>query len=183
MLNFTVNQATCIKCGKCVTECPARIISMESGQNPAISQENEANCYQCQHCLSICPAASISILGRDPKDSLPLTGNLPDASQMELLINGRRAVRNYKPENLEPEILHALLDVACYAPTCYMLKLSVSARSGTDWPNTSLMTCCLSSKSGWEFQRTMCLAMRWPSASPLCIIPEQHNTNQPASIS
>ena len=117
MLNFTVNQATCIKCGKCVTECPARIISMVNGEIPAISQENEANCYQCQHCLSICPTASISILGRDPKDSLPLTGKLPDATQMELLIKGRRAVRHYKPENLEPEILHALLDVACYAPT------------------------------------------------------------------
>ena len=117
MLNFTVNQATCIKCGKCVTECPARIISMVNGEIPAISQENEANCYQCQHCLSICPAASISILGRDPKDSLPLTGKLPDATQMELLIKGRRAVRQYKPENLEPEILQQLLDVACYAPT------------------------------------------------------------------
>ena len=117
MLNFTVNQATCIKCGKCVTECPARIISMVNGEIPTISPDNEANCYQCQHCLSICPAASISILGRDPKDSLPLTGKLPDATQMELLIKGRRAVRHYKPENLEPEILQQLLDVACYAPT------------------------------------------------------------------
>lgn len=117
MLNFTVNQAACIKCGKCVSECPARIISMKKGQSPDISQENEANCYKCQHCLSICPTSSISILGYDPKNSLPLSGELPDSKQLELLIKGRRAVRQYKPENLGPELLKQLLDVACYAPT------------------------------------------------------------------
>jgi nitroreductase len=56
-------------------------------------------------------------LGLDPANSLPLTGKLPDAAQMELLIKGRRAVRQYKQENLEPEVLQRLLDVACYAPS------------------------------------------------------------------
>ncbi|MDD2271286.1 MAG: nitroreductase family protein [Desulfuromonadaceae bacterium] len=36
---------------------------------------------------------------------------------MELLIKGRRAVRQYKPENLEPDVIKKLLEVACYAPT------------------------------------------------------------------
>ena len=117
MLNFLVNQATCTKCGDCVTDCPARIITMRKGAPPVISLENETNCYKCQHCLSICPTASISILGYDPKNSLPLTGNLPDSTQMELLIKGRRAVRQYKPENLDPKVMKQLLDVACYAPT------------------------------------------------------------------
>lgn len=89
---------------------------MESGY-PAISQENEANCYKCQHCLSICPTASISILGYDPVHSLSLKDLLPDSSQMELLIKGRRSVRQYKPENLEADVMSKLLEVACYAPT------------------------------------------------------------------
>ncbi len=116
MIDFKVNRETCTKCGQCSTECPARIISMESGY-PAITQENEANCYQCQHCLSICPTASISILGYNPKNSLSLKGKLPDSDQMELLIKGRRAVRQYQPENLDADVLKKLLDVACYAPT------------------------------------------------------------------
>ena len=116
MIDFKVNQATCIKCSKCVTECPARIISMDDGI-PFITQEKEALCYKCEHCLSICPTASISILGYDPKNSLPLTGNLPDSPQMELLIKARRAVRQYKPENLEQDVIKNLLEVACYAPT------------------------------------------------------------------
>ena len=116
MIDFKVAQATCIKCGKCVSECPARIISMDDG-NPFITQEKESFCYKCEHCLSICPTASISILGYDPKNSSPLTGNLPDSAQMELLIKGRRAVRQYKPENLDPDVIKNLLEVACYAPT------------------------------------------------------------------
>jgi nitroreductase/NAD-dependent dihydropyrimidine dehydrogenase PreA subunit len=117
MLQFTVNPVTCTQCGQCVSDCPARIITMEKGSCPAISPENEVNCYKCQHCLAICPTASLSILGRNPNNSLSLSGKLPDSEQMELLIKGRRAVRRYKTENLEPEILQQLLDVACYAPT------------------------------------------------------------------
>src|ERR1017187_482029 len=116
MIDFKVNEATCIKCGQCTFDCPARIITMEGGC-PFITQENEANCFKCQHCLSICPTASISILGYDPKNSLPLTGNLADSAQMELLIKSRRAVRRYKPENLDPDVIKNLLEVACYAPT------------------------------------------------------------------
>jgi nitroreductase/NAD-dependent dihydropyrimidine dehydrogenase PreA subunit len=116
VIDFQVNQQKCIKCGKCVTDCPARIISKEDGC-PFITQENEARCYRCQHCFTVCPTGAISILGLAPEKSLSLTGNMPDADQLELLIKGRRAIRQYKPENLEPELLQRLLDVACYAPS------------------------------------------------------------------
>lgn len=116
MLNFKINQQTCTECGNCARECPASIISMEDAC-PFIAPGNEVGCYRCQHCLTICPTGSVSILGLDPKNSLPLPGNMPDAAQMELLIKGRRAVRQYKPENLEPEVLQRLLDVASYAPS------------------------------------------------------------------
>jgi len=116
MIDFNVNKQTCIKCGKCVADCPARIISEEKG-SPFITQENETGCYRCQHCLTICPTGSVSILGLDPADSLPLTENLPDPAQMELLVKGRRSVRQYKTENLEPDVMQRLLDVACYAPS------------------------------------------------------------------
>jgi len=116
MLDFKVNQQTCTKCGRCVADCPAIIISMKE-DGPFIAPENEPTCYRCQHCLTICPTGSISIFGLDPEKSLPMTGALPDANQMELLIKGRRAIRQYKPENLETEVLQRLLDVASHAPT------------------------------------------------------------------
>jgi nitroreductase len=116
MLDFKVNHQTCTKCGQCVADCLPQIISIEE-DCPFIPPENEAACYRCQHCFTICPTGSISIFGLDPEKSLPLNGNLPDAAQMELLIKGRRAVRQYKQENLEPEVLQRLLEVAWHAPT------------------------------------------------------------------
>ncbi|NVN93365.1 MAG: nitroreductase family protein [Desulfuromonadales bacterium] len=116
MLDFKVNHQTCTKCGQCIADCLATIISMgEDG--PFIVPEKEASCYRCQHCFTVCPTGSISIFGLDPEKSLPLSDNLPDALQMELLIKGRRAVRQYKPENLEPEVMQRLLEVTSHAPT------------------------------------------------------------------
>ena len=116
MINFNVSKTACSRCGSCAAECPARIISMDNGF-PGITPEKEALCFKCQHCLAVCPSAAISILGCDPHNSLPLTGNVVDSTAMELLIKGRRAVRQYKPEDLEPVVIRKLLEVACYAPT------------------------------------------------------------------
>ena len=116
MLDFTINRTTCTRCGECATDCPARIISMKEGF-PTISPDKEATCYRCQHCLSICPTGAVSILGLTSDDSRRLAGNYPDPDQLETLIKGRRSVRRYNPENLEPELLQHLLDVAWHAPT------------------------------------------------------------------
>lgn len=116
MLNFVVNKETCGQCGECVADCPARIIAMAEGY-PAMAPDKEAACYRCQHCFAVCPTGSISILGRHPSGSLPLAGNFPDPAQLETLIKGRRAVRRYRDENLEPELLRRLLDVAAHAPS------------------------------------------------------------------
>jgi nitroreductase/NAD-dependent dihydropyrimidine dehydrogenase PreA subunit len=116
MLDFIVNTSTCTRCGACVADCPARIISMEEGV-PTIAADKEASCYRCQHCLAVCPVGAVSVLGLKPVDSHPLAGAFPDPDKLEMLIRGRRSVRRYKPENLEPKLLQRLLDVAWCAPT------------------------------------------------------------------
>ena len=116
MLDFTVNTSTCTRCGECAADCPARIIAMQEGV-PTIAADKEASCYRCQHCLAICPTGAVSILGLKPGDSRPLAGAYPDPDRLEVLIKGRRSVRRYRPENLEPELLQRLLDVAWHAPT------------------------------------------------------------------
>jgi nitroreductase/NAD-dependent dihydropyrimidine dehydrogenase PreA subunit len=117
MLDFIVNHLTCTRCGQCVADCPARIIALTDAGFPVIAPENEANCYRCQHCLAICPTAAVSILGLNPEESLPLAGNFPAPEQLATLIKGRRSVRRYQEENLEPELLQHLLEVAWHAPT------------------------------------------------------------------
>lgn len=117
MIYFSVNRQTCTRCGLCVTDCPARIIAMSAEGLPAIAPEKEAACYRCQHCLAICPTGAVSILGIDPRASQPLAGNTPAPAQLEALIKGRRSVRFYREENLPPELLQHLLEVAWHAPT------------------------------------------------------------------
>ena len=117
MLNFAVNRQTCNHCGHCAADCPARIIRLDEDGFPAIAADQEPACYRCQHCLAICPPGAISILGRQPEDSLPLARHFPDPLQMETLIKGRRAVRRYREENLPPELIAKLLEVAGHAPS------------------------------------------------------------------
>jgi len=116
MLQFEIVEDKCTKCGLCAKDCPVLVINLDSGY-PAISPERARNCIGCQHCLAICPTAALSILGRDPHQSQPLAGNFPVPEQLETLIRGRRSVRHYQDENLRPELLQQLLDVAWQAPT------------------------------------------------------------------
>jgi nitroreductase/NAD-dependent dihydropyrimidine dehydrogenase PreA subunit len=117
MLQFTVNRQVCTRCGLCVSDCPVRIIAMEEGGYPAIAPVRESSCLRCQHCLAVCPTAAVSILGLDPEESTPLVGNYPHPDQLETLMKGRRSVRSYRPENLEPALVQRLLATAWHAPT------------------------------------------------------------------
>jgi nitroreductase/NAD-dependent dihydropyrimidine dehydrogenase PreA subunit len=118
MIDFLVNKDRCTRCGRCAYDCPARIITQSGKTIPSIRPEQEELCLECQHCLAVCPAAAISILGRNPDDSLPLTAErLPDFGQMNLLLRGRRSVRRYKDENVDPALLLRLLAALANAPT------------------------------------------------------------------
>ena len=117
MLDFAVTQQLCTRCGLCRKDCPARIIAMEEGTYPFIPSEKEPACYRCQHCLAVCPTGALSILGISPDDCTPLADNYPSPEQLETLIRGRRSVRRYRDENLDPQLLRQLLEVAWQAPT------------------------------------------------------------------
>ncbi len=117
MLDFEINKMNCTRCGQCVADCPARIISLSEDGYPAIVSEKKGSCYKCQHCLAICPTGSVSILGIDPAGSSILAGGYPNPDELETLIKGRRSVRRYKDENLDPALFQKLLDVAWHAPT------------------------------------------------------------------
>lgn len=116
MLDFEVDPKLCTRCGECVADCPMRIIDMGDGV-PEIKTGNEEKCIRCQHCLAVCPAAAISIAGYHPAGSAAVTGDLPDAVRMETLIKERRSIRQYKKEDLPPELLQRLLGAVRYAPT------------------------------------------------------------------
>lgn len=115
-IQFKIDGTKCTQCGLCAADCPANIIVM-TDNGPIVPSEKESFCYKCEHCLAVCPTAAVSVLGLDPLHSIPLSAALPGAAQMEALIKGRRSVRRYKDEDIDPELLQRLLDVAWHAPT------------------------------------------------------------------
>jgi nitroreductase/NAD-dependent dihydropyrimidine dehydrogenase PreA subunit len=118
MLNFTVQSDRCTRCGLCVSDCPVRIIEQRDGEPPFVPAESEANCLECQHCLAVCPAAAVSVFGLNPDDSLPVSAGVwPPLEAMLHLVRGRRSVRHYADENVDPALIGRLLAAAANSPT------------------------------------------------------------------
>ncbi|BBD09876.1 nitroreductase family protein [Desulfovibrio ferrophilus] len=117
MLQFKVDTDTCIQCGECAKDCPYMVIEMGEDGFPRAIADREGQCIQCQHCMTICKPGSLSILGKDPADSLPLKGNLPSQQQMETLVMGRRSVRRYKDEPVDSDVIARMLEISAHAPT------------------------------------------------------------------
>lgn len=118
MLQFTVNGQRCTYCGLCAADCPAQIITQAGKALPFIEPEQESSCLQCQHCLAICPTGAISILGKNPDDSFKLSpDSFPKFEQLALLVRGRRSIRQYKDENVNPELICRLLNTLANVPT------------------------------------------------------------------
>jgi Fe-S-cluster-containing hydrogenase component 2 len=113
---FSVDQEKCIRCGECVNDCPANILVL-GDETPALAAGRERDCIGCQHCLAVCPTGAVSVLGLQATDSLVLEGNLPSYNQLEHLLKGRRSVRRYSDENLDPTLLKELLETAWHAPS------------------------------------------------------------------
>jgi len=117
MLQFHINTEKCTRCGLCIDDCPASIIEFNDDNLPTITVKKQDSCYKCQHCLAICPTAALSILGHDPLQSRSLIDALPDPDRLETLIRGRRSVRRYRDEDLDPALIRSLLDTAWQSPT------------------------------------------------------------------
>ncbi len=116
MLDFKIDKAKCTQCGMCSKECPTLIINGKNGI-PEIKEEKEKNCIKCQHCLAICPTGALSILGKNPEDSIPVDGEVLSSDQLGKLIKTRRSIRRFKKEEISQEQLQELLPTAAYAPT------------------------------------------------------------------
>ncbi|MGW8192949.1 MAG: nitroreductase family protein [Desulforhopalus sp.] len=117
MLDFNVDVETCIGCGLCASDCPAMIISLEDGL-PRIPEDLERFCIRCMHCVAVCSEGSVSILGYQPGEgSLLPSGQIVEPASLELLIKGRRSIRNYQDKNIDPAVLDKLLEVASHAPS------------------------------------------------------------------
>lgn len=116
-IRFNVDPQRCIRCAECINDCPVNILVL-GDTTPYVEQGKEDECIGCQHCLCVCPAGAVSVLGLHPDRSMDLTETpLPSQGQMESMLKGRRSVRRYIDENVEPFLIRRLVEVANYAPS------------------------------------------------------------------
>ena len=114
---FRVDSERCIRCGECVNDCPVNILVIGE-HNPTVAEGREQDCIGCQHCLAVCPTGAVSVLGLRSENSYLLDSvGLPSLEQCERLLKGRRSVRRYLDEDIDPARIRQLLEFAYHAPS------------------------------------------------------------------
>ncbi len=117
-MGITIDLDKCTRDALCVLACPAQIITLSGeGGAPAPVEGFEELCISCGHCLAVCPTGALSWKGMGPNQCAPLEGELPSPAQLTRLIKGRRSIRRYKDQPLEPSTIERLLELARYAPS------------------------------------------------------------------
>ena len=72
-LKLHVDAGKCVRCGACIRDCAPRILEFGVDGFPRLVAGGEERCTRCQHCLAICPEGALSILGRAPEASAPIS--------------------------------------------------------------------------------------------------------------
>ena len=119
--NFKVDIEECISCGNCIKTCSSAILKFDENDHPYMLPGVDGivgwyGCYRCQHCLAVCPQGAISIMNRDPDDSI-LPSESANARQLEALMRNRRACRSYIDKEVPREVIDDMLRLLGNVPT------------------------------------------------------------------
>lgn len=115
MTLITINKEKCIKCERCIKECPVSYLKI--GKNGP-EERVGATCTACGHCVAICPNSAIDNKSTPLAEQVEIKNKLKiDEQQAEQFLRSRRSIRNYKDKSVSKEKLTKLIDLARFAPT------------------------------------------------------------------
>lgn len=113
---ITIDREKCLRCSACIKDCIVEVLKADDKGIPFLAPELEKYCLNCQHCLAVCPAGALTCHGVTP-EMCAAPGKLPAPSEMFDLLRNRRSCRQYKDENLPPEIMASLKASLAWSPT------------------------------------------------------------------
>lgn len=113
---ISINNDTCIRCGKCQRVCPAFIPVIEQDAVPSLRHPEV--CIGCGHCVDVCPTGAC-VHTDFPADSIhDINRNiLPEPESLMELIRSRRSNRTITATPIPQRSLDMILEAARYAPT------------------------------------------------------------------
>lgn len=102
-----INLEKCTRCLKCVKDCPATAITIETGE---ISDA----CIHCGHCVAICPEMAVK---PDFGDVFPLQPHSVSPEDFRNLTAGIRTCRSYLPKEVPDKVLMELVENMKHYPS------------------------------------------------------------------
>ncbi len=116
-MTLSIDQSSCIKCGKCVKVCPAAIFTqVKVGE--VVGIEHEEMCIGCGHCAAACPTGAVKHSDFPAEKVHPIDYTLlPTPEQMMLLCKARRSNRTMTKQPVPAEMLDMIVEAAHRAPT------------------------------------------------------------------
>lgn len=117
--NLKINLEKCIGCGLCIKVCPGSLLLLnENSQvvSKPITEFGWNGCWKCQHCLAVCPTGAISVLGKQPENSLPKLNEKVTGKVFDSLLVNRRSCRRFVHKNVEKKLIKQLLSMLSSVP-------------------------------------------------------------------
>lgn len=111
-----IDVSRCTHCGLCVRDCLAKVLALSESGIPQFLPGDNNRCFACQHCMAICPAGALTWSGKNPDEAF-LPGTKPSPETMVNLLRQRRSIRQYKRENVEPDVVEQLHAAMAFVPT------------------------------------------------------------------
>ncbi len=115
MVDISINQHKCTKCGICRIQCPACFTSAE---DRVVIRDNAKRCIACGHCVALCPADAIKHQYL-PAHRFSLRPAFSEviARGFEDLVRVRRSHRHFEQRPISDDILSKILDCCRFSPT------------------------------------------------------------------
>ena len=117
MNQISIENASCIRCGKCVQVCPTEVFKQKD-KTSDITLINIESCIACGHCVAACPTESV-LHTEFPTAKIHAIDYslLPTPDQVLLLCQARRSNRAFSKKEIPAEYIEQILHAAHLAPT------------------------------------------------------------------
>ena len=112
-----INYDKCVGCLKCTRVCIWTIIEERDGK-PYVLEDKAQGCIKCMHCGIVCPEGAIEFKEQPmmiSEDKPIVSDTFPE--DLESFLLTRRSYRDFRDQEVDPEIIKQALEVASWAPS------------------------------------------------------------------